>query len=151
MSFTRKEEALIRTPYFEVIRETEQFIEVMSLNTNHCWNIFKHTFESGKHITLYHKHKLSDPYYHEHRNCRTVAAAVEEIMSHDEYVLNKRNNIAKADVAERHLKVYEGSDKDYKPVSQIRLQGKWLESLGFEPGTPFTVKCEAGKLTLIAE
>ena len=62
-------------------------------------------------------------------------------MSHDGYALNKCNNIANADVVECHLKVYEGSDKDYKPVSKIRFQEKWLESLDFEPGTPFTVKC----------
>ena len=31
----------------------------------------------------------------------------------------------------RKLTVYAGSGKDYSYVSQIILQGKWLESLGF--------------------
>lgn len=37
----------------------EKYIEVKSVNTEHCWNVFKHTFESGRHVTLYHK----QPYY----------------------------------------------------------------------------------------
>ena len=63
MVFTRKEKGLLYDPYFAVIRETEQFIEVRSLNTGHCWNVFKNTIEAGKKVTLYHKHKQSDPYY----------------------------------------------------------------------------------------
>ena len=37
--FTRKEKNMLFDPYFEVIRETEQFIEVRSVNTGHCLNI----------------------------------------------------------------------------------------------------------------
>lgn len=50
----------------------------------------------------------------------------------------------------RKAKIYSGNDKNYKPVSQIRLQGKWLEELGFTIGTPFEIKCEKGKLTITA-
>ena len=39
--FTRKEKNMLFDPYFEVIRETEQFIEVRSVNTGHCWSIFQ--------------------------------------------------------------------------------------------------------------
>lgn len=39
--FTRKEKNILYDPYFEVIRETEQFIEVRSANTGHCWSVFK--------------------------------------------------------------------------------------------------------------
>ena len=48
----------------------------------------------------------------------------------------------------RKMKVYAGSDKNYKSVAQIGLQGKWLEELGFVPGTPLDIKCEDGKLTI---
>ena len=51
----------------------------------------------------------------------------------------------------RTARVYSGSDKNYKPVSQIRLQGRWLEELGFAIGTPLDIKCEKGKLTITAE
>ena len=33
--FTRKEKNMLFDPYFEVIRETEQFIEVRSVNTGY--------------------------------------------------------------------------------------------------------------------
>lgn len=46
------------------------------------------------------------------------------------------------------MKVYAGNKKDYKPVAQIRLQGKWLEELGFVPGTPVNISCENGKLII---
>ncbi len=48
----------------------------------------------------------------------------------------------------RTMKVYEASDKNYKPVAQIRLQGRWLEELGFIPGTSLEVKCEEEKLII---
>jgi hypothetical protein len=31
----------------------------------------------------------------------------------------------------RSMKVYAGNDQNYKPVAQIRLQGKWLEEIGW--------------------
>ena len=60
--FTRKEKNMLYDPYFEVIRETEQFIEVRSANTGHCWSVFKNIYNAPRKITLYHKHKESDRY-----------------------------------------------------------------------------------------
>ncbi len=51
----------------------------------------------------------------------------------------------------RTMKVYEGSGKDYKPIPQIRLQGKWLQDLGFEMGTPINVECQGGKLIITCQ
>lgn len=48
----------------------------------------------------------------------------------------------------REMRVYAGSDQSYHDVPQIKIQGKWLEELGFRPGTHFEVQCENGKLTL---
>ena len=48
----------------------------------------------------------------------------------------------------RNLTVHSASDKNYNPVAQIRLQGKWLEELGFVPGTPIEIKCDDGKLII---
>ena len=48
----------------------------------------------------------------------------------------------------RTMKVYEGSDKNYNGIPQIRLQGKWLKELGFDMGTPINIKCQGGMLTI---
>lgn len=58
---------------------------------------------------------------------------------------------------ERKLKVYETTNvyqgswhtsTKYKRVPQIRLQGLWLEQLGFEPGTELKVECEGGRIVI---
>lgn len=48
----------------------------------------------------------------------------------------------------RELRVYEGSDRNYKPIPQIRLQGKWLEKFGFDIGTAVSVECNGGQLII---
>lgn len=48
----------------------------------------------------------------------------------------------------RNMKVYEQSGYRYKPTPVIMLKGAWLRELGFDEGTPITVKCEGGKLTI---
>ena len=48
----------------------------------------------------------------------------------------------------RTMHVYAGSDRNYKSVSQIKITGKWLEELGFTPGTPIEITCEDGKLVI---
>ena len=55
----------------------------------------------------------------------------------------------------RNLKVYESSVSSlsgygyhsmrYKSVPQIRMQGKWLEEMGFESGSKINVECLDGK------
>lgn len=39
------------------------------------------------------------------------------------------------------MKVYQGSDRNYQPIPQIKLQGKWIEDLGFAKGIPINNKC----------
>lgn len=48
----------------------------------------------------------------------------------------------------RELKVYDAPGANYKYTPAIIMKGKWLEEMGFEKGTQFSVKCEIGKLTL---
>ena len=108
--FTRKEKNMLFDPYFEVIRETEQFIEVRSVNTGHCWSVFKNIYNAPRKITLYHKHKESDRYFHQHRVYRTVVDAVSEIKSHDKYVLEeKKKHMDSKERTERILKIHESS------------------------------------------
>lgn len=58
---------------------------------------------------------------------------------------------------ERKMKVYEATtvsrgrwwnDMKYKSVPQIRLQGLWLEQLGFEPRMELKVECQEGRLVI---
>ena len=150
MSFTRKEEKLLHDEYFNVIRETEQFVEVQSQNTGHCWSVFKNTIERSLKVTLYHKHKMTDQYYHQHRICRTVAEAVEQIKSHDAYVLEQQElkKNSPAEKGTRKLKVYGQSSGSNNYVPTIMLKGKWVEDCGFNIGDGFNVLCEEGRLTI---
>ena len=148
--FTRKEKNMLFDPYFEVIRETEQFIEVRSVNTGHCWSVFKNIYNAPRKITLYHKHKESDRYFHQHRACRTVTEAVSQIKAHDAYVmeqvkLTEKNSGTKS---VRQLKVYETIGYINQPTPTIILKGKWLKEFGFAVEDSYNVVCENGKLTL---
>lgn len=49
---------------------------------------------------------------------------------------------------DRKLRVYEQSGYRYKPTPVIMLKGQWLEQLSFPTGTPITVRCEDGVLTI---
>ena len=61
----------------------------------------------------------------------------------------------------RSFKVYESSVSSssgydyrklwYKTVPQIRVQGKWLEELGFESGSEINIECLDGKLIITGE
>lgn len=42
----------------------------------------------------------------------------------------------------RKLKIYQGNGKDYAPVPEIRLKGKWLENLGFSIGDTIQADCK---------
>ena len=121
--FTRKEKNMLFDPYFEVIRETEQFIEVRSVNTGHCWSVFKNIYNAPRKITLYHKHKESDRYFHQHRVYRTVVDAVSEIKSHDKYVLEEKTKQRESPAqTERRLKVHESSGYKYKRMQMRKGQ-----------------------------
>ena len=151
--FNRREVNMLHDPYFRIIREEEQFIEIKSLNTGHCWNVFKNQFEQVHKIKLYHKHKQSDSYYHEHRICRNVAEAIEQIKSHDRYVLEqeeekKRKKESASERTTRKLKVYRTGGYSSKSVPTIMLKGQWLNELGFESGSKVRVECEGGRLII---
>ena len=54
----------------------------------------------------------------------------------------------------RNLKIYKrlirGNEKHnfYKVTPEIRLQGKWLEDLGFQPNEHVQVECKQGQLII---
>lgn len=54
-------------------------------------------------------------------------------------------------MSKRKLTVYAGSGKDYSYVSQIILQGKWLESLGFSIGDKVIVDCQPDRIVIEKE
>jgi len=51
----------------------------------------------------------------------------------------------------RKLKICAQSGYKYQAVPAIRLQGKWLEQIGFEIGKKVNVECVAGKLSISLE
>lgn len=68
--------------------------------------------------------------------------------------LGKKNNESRrthymaAFKKERKMKVYAQSGYHYKDTATIILKGAWLETLGFEPGTPINVECDGGRLVI---
>lgn len=48
----------------------------------------------------------------------------------------------------RQLKVYQGSGKDYAPVPEIKLKGKWLENIGFSIGSTIQADCKNGTIII---
>lgn len=51
----------------------------------------------------------------------------------------------------RKLTVYAGSGNKNTYVSQIILQGKWLEAIGFSIGDKVTVACEQDRIVIEKE
>ena len=70
LMFTAKERSLLTSPYFRLIRQTDDFYEIQSRCTKHCWIIQKHGHAS------------------------TVSSAVRQIKSHDVWQLNGRRAMA---------------------------------------------------------
>lgn len=51
----------------------------------------------------------------------------------------------------RQLKMGSICGYGYKSTPMLRLQGQWLDELGFSIGEPILVKCEEGKLILTVD
>ena len=54
-------------------------------------------------------------------------------------------------MSKRTLTVYAGSGKGCSYISQIILQGKWLETLGFSIGDKVTVDCQPDRIVIEKE
>lgn len=76
--------------YFKIIRETENYFEIMSKNTKHCWLIQRKASKDNS-LLLYHKHSINIPYYHKQNEVNSVMHAFRLIWRHDDYVLGKKN------------------------------------------------------------
>ena len=85
--FSKPEKRLIDENYFDIIRETEDYVEIKSKNTDHCWILQKHHTDKKGKMYIFHKHYFNDKYYHQHNKVVTVRQAINEIKRHDEYVL----------------------------------------------------------------
>lgn len=96
---------------------------------------------------MYHKHKECDQYYHQHRKCRSVAEALQEIKRHNEYVLEQLELVPVLE--NRLLAVHTSNGYNYKSTPMIMLKGDWLRNCGFEPGSKVNTVCEVdGKLLI---
>lgn len=86
--FTRKDTSLLEQPYFQVIRITENYYEIQSRNSKHCWIIQKSYSQDRRPVQIYHKHTIKTAYYHNHAYAINVKHAVKLIKGHDDYVLH---------------------------------------------------------------
>lgn len=88
--FLKKElSILVNDKYFHIIQQTDNYIEFMSNNTNHCWIIHKSGGYGKYPYMLYHKHQRKTPYYHKHWLSYSVQDSIKSIKSHDDYILSK--------------------------------------------------------------
>ena len=88
-SATQRDYKKISKTYYEVIRVVENYIEIKSRCTKHCWIISRpYDIANNKPIIIYHKHHPSIPYYHRHGYAYTITQALRNIESHDRYVLS---------------------------------------------------------------
>ena len=85
---------IVNGGYFIIIRDTEDYIEMMSKNTGHCWAIKYCDRKDDSPYILFHKHGMSIPNYHKHWQTTSFERAVRSIKSHDDYVLYKRPRIS---------------------------------------------------------
>jgi len=89
LMFTAKERALLTSPYFRLIRQADDFYEIQSRCTKHCWVAQKLSYDRHP-VRIYHKHTKGTVYYHKHGHADTVASAVRQIKSHDVWQMNGR-------------------------------------------------------------
>ena len=91
--FTSNELSLLTSSYFKLIRQEDDFYEILSRCTGHCWIIQK-PYSYGQYpVRIYHKHSKGIPYYHSHGHAFTVRSAIRQIQSHDQFQLNGRQHI----------------------------------------------------------
>jgi hypothetical protein len=91
--FTSKELSLIHLSYFIRHKITDDFIELESISTNHLWIIKKLHQPSKYPIQIFHKHNQHISYYHKHSGAYSVQQALQQIKSHDNYVLLEYSSI----------------------------------------------------------
>ena len=91
--FTARERTLLTSPYFRLIRQTDDFFEIQSRCTKHCWIVQKLSYDRYP-VRIYHKHTKGTAYYHKHGHANTVSSAVRQIKSHDVWQLNGRRATA---------------------------------------------------------
>lgn len=89
--FSNYEKKLCADVYFSIRRIEEEYIEIQSKNTRHCWLLHKPEGSTYP-VILYHKHKSNDPYFHKQCPLFTVKRAIQIIKEHDAYVLKLQKN-----------------------------------------------------------
>ena len=79
--------ALICNGYFDIVRITDTYIEILSKNTCHSWILQRRQdIAFPSYIIIHHRHK-NQKYHHKHGLKRTVREGLEIIKRHDNWVL----------------------------------------------------------------
>ena len=48
----------------------------------------------------------------------------------------------------RNMTVYKATDSHYRGIPQIKMQGDWLQKMGFSIGDNIQVKCEKNRIII---
>nr|DAV53464.1 MAG TPA: hypothetical protein [Caudoviricetes sp.] len=94
--FISNEHSLLASSYFKLVRKTDDFYEIQSRCTGHCWIIQKPYSYTKYPVRIYHKHSKGIPYYHSHGHAFSVRSAIRQIQNHDQFQLNGRRHITTA-------------------------------------------------------
>lgn len=86
--FTAKERTLLTSPYFRLIRQTDDFFEIQSRCTKHCWVVQKLSYDRYP-VRIYHKHTKGTAYYHKHGHATAYGNSKRKYCSHECYVRNR--------------------------------------------------------------
>lgn len=89
----KRDLAKISEEYFEIIRVTSCYVELMSKNTQHCWIVYKVGVTEKFPVWLYHKHSKDNQCYHLQRKKKSFKSTLSEIQSHDMYCITGRKSI----------------------------------------------------------
>lgn len=79
--------------YFNIIRITLDYIEIQSLNTQHCWIIRKLIYQNAVRYKLYYKHSIYKEYYHfQADNYYKINNVIDDIKKHDSWIISQSQN-----------------------------------------------------------
>lgn len=87
--FTGREYKSIDRSYFRVLDREEDVIVLMSLNTGHCWHLYK-PYSDRSDCIIYHRHENQTEYHRHGDVMPSLSAAIKSIKKHDQFQIYGR-------------------------------------------------------------
>ena len=86
--FTGEEHQSIDRRYFRILEREEDIIVLKSINTGHCWHLYK-PYNDRSDVIIFHRHE-NQTEYHRHDSVASLKEALQQIMSHDQFQIEVR-------------------------------------------------------------